>query len=187
MIEYHTVLTALHLFGVVVGLGAAFVSDAIFFSSIRDEKVSHTELRFLRLGGRIVSLGLLLIVISGLLLFMQSPAEYLASAKFLAKMTIVAILIANGAVFHLVHIPRFSRHASHHFPSSDEFMRAVPLLLASGVISTVSWLSAFVLGLWRGVPYSYLEIMSVYGAVLFVSSVSVIVLKRRFIPHFRER
>ena len=184
--DYGTILIIFHLLGVVVSMGGAFTSDAIFFSSIRDEKVSNTEVRFLKLGGRMVWIGLALIVISGLLLFATDTERYLDSAKFLAKMTIVAVLILNGLVFHLVHIPRFHRHANQHFPSSDEFMRAIPSLLLSGVISTTSWLSAFTLGMWRGMPYSYIEIMSVYVLILIVIGALVIVLKRKFIPHLKD-
>lgn len=184
--DYHNILLAFHLLGVVIGMGGALASDAIFFSSIRDEKVSQTELRFLKLGSRMVWTGLLIIVISGTLLFAGEVDYYLTSTKFLAKMTVAAIIILNGAVFHFVHIPRFHRHAEHHFPSSDEFMRAVPLLLLGGVISTISWLSAFVLGLWREVPYNYSEIMMMYGMILLISAAVAIILKRRFIPHFRR-
>lgn len=185
--DYGMIFTGLHLLGVVVGMGGAFASDAIFFSSIRDEKVSQTELRFLKLGGRLVWTGLFLIVVSGALLFLQDPEAYLASAKFLSKMTIIAVLVANGTIFHVIHIPRFHRHADHHFPSSDEFMRSVPLLLMGGVVSTTSWLSAFILGLWRGIPYSYAEILSVYAAFLVLGAISTIALKRFFIPHSKRR
>lgn len=183
--DYQNILTVFHLLGVVLGMGGAFASDAIFFSSIRDERVSETEVRFLKLGGKLVWSGLFIIVISGAFLFLQDSEAYLASAKFLSKMTIVGILIANGLVFHLIHIPRFHRHAGYHFPSSDEFMRAVPFLLFGGVISTTSWLSAFILGMWRGIPYSYVEIMSVYGIIIVIGIAVTSVFKKRFIPHFR--
>ena len=170
--------------GVVIGMGAAFTSDAIFFSSIRDETISPTELRFLKLGSKIVWLGLSLITISGLLILAEDPVKYLNSAKFLAKITIVFIIIINGTVFHLVHIKRFHRHASTHFPSSDEFMRSVPLLLTSGVVSTTSWLGALILGAWREVPYSYFEIMTVYFVMLLSGITLTLLFNKRFIPSF---
>lgn len=186
MPEYETILTGLHILGAIIGMGAAFTSDAIFFSSIRDEKVSRTELRFIKLGGRLVWIGLGLIVLSGALLFLGDPEYYLASAKFLSKMTIVGVLVVNGALFHLIHIPRFHRHANHHFPSSDEFMRAVPLLLAGGVVSTVSWFSALALGLWRGMPYAYLEVMGAYLVLLAFGACFTILFKKHFVPHSRK-
>jgi len=182
-----TIFTALHLFGVVVGMGGALVSDAMFFSSIRDEKVSHTEMRFLRLGGITVWIGLVLIILSGILLFSLDPAGYLASGKFLAKMTIVGVIFINGLLFHLIHIPRLHRHAGHHFPSSDEFMRQAPLLIASGIVSIVSWLAAFILGAIGKVALSYFSIMAVYLSVLIMAAAAGILLKRRIVPHLRSQ
>jgi len=185
MIDTQVIVIGLHLLGVIIGMGGAFTSDAIFFSSIRDEKVSHTEVRFLKLGGKMVWLGLFIIVVSGLFIFSSNPEFYLHSSKFLSKMTIVAVLILNGLIFHLVHIPRFHRHAESHFPSSEEFMRFAPWLLVGGVISTISWLSALILGLWRGVPYGYGEIMSLYGLVLLMVLVLTLIFRKKFIPGFK--
>lgn len=186
MIDSHTLFTIVHLLGVVVGMGGAIASDLTFFSSIRDEKISQTEMRFLRLGGKMVWAGLFVIVVSGALLFAERPDRYLASPKFIAKITVVAILIANGIVFHLVHIPRLHRHAGAHFPSSDEFIRNAPLLLASGATSLVSWLGAFVLGALGRVTFPYAQIMAVYFAVLFSGIAAVILLRKRIIPHLRQ-
>jgi hypothetical protein len=180
-----TLATIFHLLGAVIGMGGAFASDLIFFSSIRDEKVSRTEMRFLRLGGKMVWLGLAIIVASGIALVAENPERYLASPKFLAKMTIVAVLIVNGVLFHLVHIPRLERHAGTHFPSSDEFVRNVPILLASGAISTVSWLGAFVLGAAGGLDYPYIVFVGAYLSVLAIAIGAVLFFKKRLIPHLR--
>jgi len=185
MIDTQTILIGLHLLGVIIGMGGAFTSDAIFFSSISDEKVSHTEVRFLKLGGKMVWLGIFIIALSGLFIFYSNPEFYLHSSKFLAKMSVVAILLLNGLIFHLVHIPRFHRHAESHFPSSEEFMHFAPWLLVGGVISSISWLSALILGLWRGIPYSYLEIMSFYGLVLLVIIIFTLIFRKKFIPGFK--
>lgn len=143
-------------------------------------------MRFLRLGGKLVWIGLLVIIASGAFLVAENPGRYLASPKFLAKMTVVAVLVVNGALFHLVHIPRLHRHAGTHFPSSDEFIRRAPLLLASGVTSLVSWFSAFLLGALHRLPYSYPAIMAVYAAVLALGIFTVVVFRKRFIPHLRR-
>lgn len=177
------IYVVLHLLGLAIGMGGAIVSDAMFFSSIRDEKVSHTEMRFLRLGGATVWIGLVLIILSGILLFSLNPEQYLASGKFLAKMTIVSIIFFNGILFHVIHIPRLHRHAGHHFPSSDEFMRMAPILIVNGVISSVSWFTAFILGAIGRSPLSYFTIMSSYLFVLIVVATVSLVFKRKIVPH----
>lgn len=183
--ESHNLYTIFHLLGVIVGMGGALTSDAMFFSSIRDEKVTPTEMRFLKLGSRMVWIGLVIVFISGALLFSMNPERYLSSHKFLAKMTIVVIIAANGFFFHFVHFPRLRRHVGHHFPSSDEFMRKAPLLIASGVISIVSWLSALVLGAVGRIGYSYFEIMGAYLIILVCAVFVTILFKHRIIPHLR--
>ena len=145
------------------------MSDIMFFSTIKDEKVSKTEMRFLRIGSAFVWLGIIVLVVSGLGLFMTNSEGYLASSKFLAKVSIVSIIILNGIFFHISHLPRIKRHVDHHFPSSDEFMRHRPLLLSSGAVSFVSWTSAIILGGLKSVPYSYRAIMLGYLVAVSVA------------------
>ncbi len=174
--------TTLHLFGVILGAGGAFASDWIFLSSVRDGRISHTEAKFIRLGSRMVWTGLAILLISGLALFLRDPAAYLASAKFLSKMTVVGVIILNGLLFHLSHLPRIRRHAGSHFPSSDEFMRRRSLLVASGAVSVTSWATAVILGAWRGIPFSYPEIMSGYLALVLLAILVALLLPHHFVP-----
>ncbi|MDP3900785.1 MAG: hypothetical protein Q8Q38_00365 [bacterium] len=185
--DQHTIFTIFHILGVAVGAGGAFLSDAMFFSSVKDERISRTEMRFLFLGGKMVWIGIAILLVSGLFLVFENPQRYLASSKFLAKMTIVAVIILNGAVFHLHHIPRLYRHAGHHFPSSDEFMRKAPFLLGSGVVSVVSWVSALVLGASHKLPYGYFTIMAGYLVILALALVISQLLKKRIIAHPKKR
>ncbi len=168
--DIKTIATIIHVFGAVLGAGGAYLSDAMFFSSVKDEKISRTELRFLRIGSRFVWIGLLILVLSGFVLFFLDTQKYLASSKFLAKATIVLIIIINGIIFHRVHLPRIHRHAGHHFPSSDEFMRHRPLLLASGAISFLSWTTVLILGKLKSVPLSYSTIMLAYLILIIGAS-----------------
>ena len=177
-----TIFTILHLFGVAIGAGGAYASDLIFISSARDEKISRTEMRFIRLGSRFVWIGLAILFISGIGIFLLDPITYLASSKFLAKMTIVLVIAGNGYLFHAVHIPRIARHTGEHFLFSGEFRDTVPILLASGAVSFISWSMALVLGALRGVPFSYLEIMLFYLAIVGIGVMGTLILSRRILP-----
>ena len=154
-IDIKTVLTILHIFGAVIGAGGAYMSDAMFFSTIKDEVISGRELRFLKLGSNFVWGGLALLFLSGLGLFLTDPSGYMESSKFLIKMFIVLVIFINGIIFHLEHLPRMRRHADHHFPSSDEFNRKKKLLIASGVVSVTSWTFALILGGLRMIPIDF--------------------------------
>jgi uncharacterized membrane protein len=172
--------TIVHLFGVVVGAGGAFASDLIFFSSVKDKIINHDEMRFLRLGSAMVWIGLLIIIISGIFLFLADIDRYLSSPKFLAKMTIVAVIIVNGLFFHFYHIPKLHRHAGRHLKSSRAFVRHAPWLVISGVVSIVSWISAIILGSLRQPPFNYGEIMAAYLLAIFLGIAIGLIYKSRF-------
>jgi hypothetical protein len=101
-------------------------------------------------------------------------------------MSIIAVIIVNGIVFHTTHIPRILRHRDHHFPSSDEFMRKRSFLLASGAISFTSWSFAIVLGAMKHIPYSYSTLMLAYILVVCMAVSSAYFLKNRIFPSHRK-
>lgn len=177
--DWQLIFTIGHLIGVALGAGGAYVSDAMFFSSVKDAKISPTELRFLHIGSRLVWVGLAILIFSGIGLFSLDPVTYLASSKFLVKMTIILIIFLNGLVFHFAHLDRIRRHVGEHFPSSDEFMRKRPILMASGAVSFVSWTSAIVLGALSSLSFSYLEIMSVYAVITLAAITGALTLFRQ--------
>ena len=165
-IDLRSIFVIAHLLGVALGAGGAYMSDAIFLYSIRDRKITSGEIGFMALGSKVVWVGVLLLVISGLGLFALSPAEYLASARFLAKMTIVAIVIANGIVFHFAHFPFIRRHVGESLVSGHVFYKRSTGLFISGAISGVSWTAALVLGAMRSIPLNYTTIILVYLALV---------------------
>lgn len=170
--------TILHIFGAALGAGGAYMSDAMFMSSVKDDKLSATEMRFLRIGSAFVWLGLTLLLLSGVGIFFTDPTFYMDSSKFLAKMSIVLIIALNGLVFHISHLPRMHRHIGAHLPSSDEFTRKKALLVVSGAVSFSSWTSALILGSLRGLPFSYIEIMSIYLGFVAIATLGAFVVFR---------
>lgn len=185
--ELKDLFVIFHLLGVAFGLGGALASDSMFFSALKDMKISRTEMRFLQMGSAMVWIGLVILIVSGYLLFSLDSDRYLNSAKFLAKMTIVGIILLNGLFLHISLIPRLRRHIRGHLPSSDEFMRKRPFLFTSGAISLVSWLSALTLGALHKVPWSYGEITGVYLLILLVAGLVANLLGRRLIPVIRKK
>ncbi len=171
-----TILTIIHLFGAVLGAGGAFVSDFMFLKSVKDQNISDTEIGFLQLGGKVVWAGLFILVASGAGLYLLDMDRYLASSKFLAKTTIVGVIIANGIIVHTIHIPQIIK---------DKYVKKRLVLLVSGAISSVSWSSALVLGALRHVPYSYIHIMSVYAGFLCIAILITMFYKEKLIPSRR--
>jgi len=152
----------LHLLGVVIGAGSAFMSHAVFFACVKDRRIEKTELKFVKLGSSMTWVGVVVILVSGALLFSLDPVQYIGSSKFLLKMTIVLILLVNGALFHRIHVPIMERSKGRHLAKDLVFVKNSAFLLASGTISLVSWVSALVLGGLRTIPVGYLEGLGLY-------------------------
>ena len=185
-VDGRTLLLIAHIFGVAFGAGGAFISDIMFFTSIRDKSISETEMKFLVVGSYCVFIGLGILILSGAGLFFLNMDRYLTSSKFLAKMTIVAIILINGIFLHKTHMPHLKRHIGAHLPSSDEFIRHRPFLLTSGAVSVISWSFAIILGVFRGIPFPYTNIMAVYGVVLILAILVALLLRNVILPVHKE-
>lgn len=183
-VDARAVLVVLHLLGAATGIGGAILSDTLFFRAARDGRLSSGEFGVIVTGSHAVTAGLLLLILSGIGLFSLDPARYLASAKFLAKMTIVGILSLNGIVLHRVHIPRLKALVGRSgprglFPGKPG---ARLLFIVSGVVSLVSWVAALTLGSMSVVPLRYEEILTLYAAVLVPSLGVGFLLRNRLFP-----
>ncbi len=174
----HGIFLIIHLFGVVLGAGGAFMSDGIFFTSLKDKILSKDEFRILGTASNFIWGGLLMLVISGIGLFTQDIEALSSSEKFISKMTVVGIIILNGIIFHVVHLPFLKRHLDKKLASKTEpsSSRLTPLILASGVISVVSWTSAVILGALRSFSYSYPTFLSVYVLIIGFGILTTLVL-----------
>lgn len=168
-----------HIIGVALGAGGAVMSDLMFFASIKDKKISKTEITFLGLGSALVWTGLFLLILSGTGLFLSDTEKYLNSSKFIAKMAIVTVIFINGLLFHWRHMPLLAKHSGKYLYKSRDFMKNSSLLIISGVVSIVSWMSALVLGSLRSVSYTYQEVLLIYLAIVVVASYIMIKFKSK--------
>ncbi len=180
-IETKTLFLIGHLLGIAFGAGGAFLSDLMFFKTVRDREVSKTEMEFLMLGSHAVMAGLALLILSGGGMLFLDLERYLASAKFLVKLTVVGVLMVNGVLFHLIHLPRLRELVAGTI-SQEQFSRYRFSVLASGVISLASWVAAIVLGAFKSIPYNYGMILATYVAVLASGVIIAFILRERLLP-----
>ena len=165
--DYKHISVIIHVLSVVVGMGAALVSDILFNSYIKDKKIQASEDRTLVLLSSIVWISLFFIVMSGLALFLSDPLKYAESTKFLVKMTIVGIIIFNGYLFQSVVHPALRKINFTDTNMSHKYVKLRKMSFAFGAVSLVSWLAAFFLGMLNHIPLSYLEIITGYILVCF--------------------
>jgi hypothetical protein len=185
-VEAKTLFLVVHLVGLALGVGGALISDAMFFKSIRDWRISKTEMGFLALGSWSVGIGLGLLILSGLGMFSLDPEKYLASAKFLAKMTIVAVLIVNAFILHNLQIPHLEHISRNDLSTRTAFAKNRTVFLLGGVVSVVSWLSALTLGAFRSVPWPYETILEVYLFALVFAFCGAFLIRDRLMPVHRK-
>lgn len=175
-----------HLLGVAFGAGGAFLSDLLFLKAVRDNKISKTEFGFIELGGWCVSIGLGILLVSGALLFSLDPEKYLASSKFLVKMTVVLLLIINGFLLHMIHIPRLKKRIGQALTTPRGKMWKLALI-GSGVLSVVSWMTALALGAIKSIPYPYENVFIVYLAVLLFALGFAYLLRDILVPSTKSK
>lgn len=176
--EVRTSIIILHGLAAAVGVGAATVTDVLFFKFLKDLRISEEESGILKAVSQVIWLALAALVVTGLALWLPDAERLNESSKFLVKMTIVAIIIGNGALLNLwiapklIHISFGERHA--HIPGELRHIRR--LAFALGAVSITSWYSAFILGSLRSIDISFWPLLGLYigvvaGAV-FISQIA---------------
>lgn len=180
-IDEKNIYTIIHFFGVAFGAGGAFMSDFMFLASSKDRVLDSGELRMLRTGSRVTWAGLILLIISGALLFSLHPEGYAASSKFITKMIIVLILTINGIIFHIVHLPRMRKLVGKKMTTSVLFKKHSRGMYMSGAISVVSWTFALVLGGLRMIPISVSLALMIYTAVVIMALLAAELQRKKFL------
>lgn len=171
--DIRNALIILHIIGTAIGVGAATVSDYLFFSFARDGKINRREFATLTTVSHLVWIGLLLILLSGfgfVLLYLSGHEAARAAYsmdKMWAKLTIVIILLCNGFFIHRKVLPLLKAN------------KKSMIIFASGAISIISWYAALLLGGWRGLTASYIEMMAWYMVALCIGIVLSIALGKR--------
>ena len=171
-------VTIVHVIGVVFGMGGALVSDVLFSFFSKDKELNQTEISTLSLLSSLVLYSLIIITVSGIFIFLSDTTKYLNSAKFLAKMSILVILLINGYVLNKTVWPHL---LNKNFFTEEKEKSTRKLAFACGAVSVISWLSVCTLGILDNLNMSYLLIISLYIVILlFGIIVSLFVEKNEF-------
>lgn len=161
----YPIVLVIHLVGVAMGVGGAVTTDATFLRSIWDRKITAGQLQLIEIISKVVITGLGLLILSGVSLVALNSHYFSlsdGSQLFWVKMTIVAILTANGVVFHKKILPMLQRHKDTEL-NTAEVRNKLWLLAITGGLSGISWFTVLTLGVvMQSVDFSYVLIMNVY-------------------------
>jgi uncharacterized membrane protein len=186
--EYKSYFTLLHLFGFALGVGGATISDVLFFKFLKDFKITKAERDVLKIMSQVVWFGLLIIVLSGIALFLPESARLLESGKFITKMIVVSVIILNGVVLNLLITPKLLtiawKETGMHV---GKVSRMSNIAFAAGAISFVSWYTAFFLGFARNVQFSFTQLISFYIGALLIGIIGSQFFRKFFIYTHKEK
>lgn len=149
--DWYTFLKLSHIIGTVLGVGGSTFAEIFYTKFQGDKKTNVFEHEVLKICVSVIRIGLVILVFSGLGLLILWRLAYLGpdvfySSRFLAKMTVVVILLFVTLLVNF---------------------RFINLELGSS-IATASWYAAMVLGIWRHLNVSYFVIMLAYGLFVFM-------------------
>ena len=160
-------ILSIHIVGVVIGFGGAIITDLLFLKFAKDGKIVASESIVLSTMSKIIWIGILIIVISGLFILLSDIERYTHSAKFLLKMLVVWIIVINGLILNFVITPKLPNvNFGKINPSEDKTRSIRKLVSVAGAISATSWWTVFILGMLRFSPAPFLFLLTCYILVL---------------------
>ncbi len=142
--DYYLILTTFHILGTILGVGGITFEEMFYFKSAKDGIIDKTESSFLKLTFFIVRIGTILLVLSGFgfLVYYRlfGNVELLYNPQLWAKFLIVIVIAVNSVLL---------------------LAKKMPAWIGSP-ISLVSWYSALLLGIFRNIEISFLNIFLMY-------------------------
>ncbi len=174
--EYKNYFLMVHIVSATLGVVVALGTDILFSFYSLDKKLTVKEVGRLDFISKTIWLLLTLIILSGLAIFLSDPLTYIASAKFLAKMSVVAVITINGYVLYRVVQPHL-RHRGFLTGKSEQRVRQIAFVC--GAISLTSWLSAFGLALAKNITLTYGELIGIYGVIVIGAIIVSLVIEHR--------
>ena len=130
-------LVTIHVGILLITAWNIFKADHLGFKWIRGSILKLKEEEVMKYHER-VFFGLILMVITGFLLFAPKGVRLLASNAFYIKMIFVGALLLNSFA-----INRLSKISIKNTFAELSFKQKLPLIISGGV-STISWLGAFI-------------------------------------------
>ncbi len=145
MIDWGLLLRILHIVGTALGVGSTTLLEIFSIKFGRDGKIDFAEHEVLRICVTVLRIGLVILAFSGFGLLVMWRLRLLGpevfyAPRFLAKITIILVLLLVAMLVNF---------------------KLINFKLGSA-ISTTSWYTVLVLGMWRRLEASYFLIMFAY-------------------------
>lgn len=149
--DWHTFLKLAHIFGTVLGVGGSTFAEIFYIKFKKDGEIDPFEGSVLKITYAVIRWGLAILVFSGFGYLILWRLNYLGpevfyNSRFLAKLTVVAVLLLVSFLMNF---------------------KKINLELGS-VIAFASWYTAMFLGIWRTLEAPYFVFIFWYVVFLFI-------------------
>lgn len=172
LIENRGLIAAIHLMAIAIGVGGATFTDIFFLKFLKDLRISENEAEVLHTFSQVIWLALAVIIVSGFGLWLPEAEALNESAKFIAKIAIMAVIIINGSFLNLLVAPRLVKisFGQEHEHEAGELRYSRKLGFALGAVSIISWYAAFILGIVRTTTLTLKSILLIYVLILVAAA-----------------
>lgn len=185
-IAIKTFIIVLHLIGLCIGLGGAWIMDLILFRFFQKQDITQEKVDLLHFMSKLVTIGLVLLWVSGLAflaIYYLDDAAKLANQKIWGKFAIVVVLTLNGIFLHLKVIPMIHSFVGGKLYDRSSYSQKLTMF-GAGVVSAVSWVVPFVLGVSKELnnQVTVFGVLSVYVFLLAVAAIMAVLYLTIVVP-----
>jgi hypothetical protein len=142
------IIRLFHFIGLALGLGTATFLDLMLLRFMMWGDITHSQAQAFQFGTKVVTAGLLVLWITGLLFLIFywafDPGK-LANPKIWAKLSVVGVLTGNAIYLHAVVLPIVERQISRALFVGTTMPERLMMVLG-GTVSAVSWYVPVALG-----------------------------------------
>ncbi|MBW3468138.1 hypothetical protein [Arthrospiribacter ruber] len=159
-------LLTFHLLGMILGLGGTLILDILIFHFLRNFRINSSEAVIMHLISQMIILGLVLLMVTGVAIYLTDISGYNSNPRFLMKMTAVLVLSINGIFLNFYMMPKIEK-LSLIKENLEEDQNLKRVAFAVGGVSMVSWLAAFSFAMVKDLTqFSYISMLIPYLALV---------------------
>ncbi len=176
-IIFKRILLLIHILGTAIGLGATIFLDIYFVRRLYHRAIDSPSIELLKFGSNLVSLGLVMLWISGLgflLHYLTFAPDSLANPKIWAKVSIVVLLTINGIILHK-YVFNFINQSKGKPLLEELNLNKAMIFLFPGAISATCWFFSVVLGVVKEFNFMF-TVSTFLGFYISLLAVAIIVL-----------
>lgn len=160
-----------YLFGLMMGVGGSIVYTVLFFKFLRDYRLSDVEKETLDGVAQVVTIGLGLVLVTGLGLFIPLAAWYTMNPEFMIALIAGAVLAIQTIMVKTDIVHRLSAvYESNIIPVDADHAYMRKLSYALGAVGLVSWITLAIVS-FVNLNWSFIGLLSAYCIVVTIAVV----------------